>query len=152
MSSNNRLYLYEWTPTGFKFVGTAVSYPPDLSPATTIITIQTHTPDAVSSRAFKCVLPDLMATVYWDADDTQLHWEGEFMGPGGTLSVQAQYAYLTGAATWTAYMPALHRKWVFGTQSDGVVIGAPFSSRHRRARMVSIPSDEYIYLRPSPQQ
>ncbi len=56
--------------------------------------------------------------------------------------VDAQYAYLTGVATWTALMPREHRQWFCGHQPGNLVYGANHSSTKRTGRGISIPPDE----------
>ena len=73
-----------------------------------------------------------------------MHWSGKIQRDGATDSEDcaAQYAYLTGVATWTGAVPVAHRQWVFGDTGD-VVTGAPYSQVVRRGRGVEIPSGEY---------
>ena len=71
-----------------------------------------------------------MGTVYFGIDDTGLHWQGvlstgaendpitqEIDGKTYVIDyshedkdVEAQYAYLTGVASWSALIPREHRK------------------------------------------
>ena len=152
---NNRLYLYEFTPADFNSVGTVESYSPvDVGRTqTTTLTIVRRDPTERFPQTFKCEIPDVLptSTVYFDVDDTDLHWEGVISTddendlvldennnpiPNSDLSVEAQYSYLTGTATWTAHMPRIHRAWHFGT-------GAPYSRTRRTGRVVEVPPDEY---------
>ena len=73
-----------------------------------------------------------------------MHWSGKIQRDGATDSEDcaAQYAYLTGVATWTGAVPIAHRSWQFGDKGD-VVIGAPYSTRTRRGRGIEILSGEY---------
>ena len=77
---NNRLYLYEFTPADFNFVGTVESYSPVVvgRTQTTTLTIVRRDPTERFPQTFKCEIPDVLptSTVYFDVDDTDLHWEG----------------------------------------------------------------------------
>ena len=135
---NNRLYLYEFTPTHFHFEGTVSSYnPTDIGRTqTTSLTVETRAGTPRFPQAYKCVLPNSVpsSTVYFDVDSTELHWDGvlstgdendplyEEDADGNKvpidysdedLSVQAQYSYLNGVAQWTANMPRNNRTWHF---------------------------------------
>ena len=73
VSSNNRLYLYEFTPSNWQFAGTVKSYnPSDLNRyQTTTLTIETRDATDRFPQAYKCDIPDSLpsATVYFDIDD-----------------------------------------------------------------------------------
>ena len=86
-----------------------------------------------------------MAHIYFDVDDTGLHWEGVYNVDGTALtsSVKAQFAYLTGVARWTAGVPIQHREWTFGDQGHGIITGAPYTTKIRHGRGVEIPMGEY---------
>ena len=162
MSSNNRLYLYEYTPSSWNFVGSIKTYNPRDLNRTQLSTLAV-TAFAGTDRfpqAYKCDMPDLGTAVYFDIDDTELHREGVYSigeendpyydGNGNAIDyshqdivVKAQYAYLTGVASWTGHMPWQHREWVFGHQPDNVVLGAPHTTTTRTGRVVTIPPDEY---------
>ena len=76
--------------------------------------------------------------------DTGLHWDGVYTvdGSGVDSPVQAQYAYLTGKARWTAGVPIQHREWTFGDQGDDIIVGAPYTTKLRRGRGAEIPMGE----------
>ena len=80
VSSNNRLYLYEFTPANFDFVGTCKSYnPTDLNRVqTTTLTVLAFAGTDRFPYTHKCVIPDALpsSTAYFDVGDTTLHWEG----------------------------------------------------------------------------
>ena len=75
VSSNNRLYLYEFTPSSWNFVGSVKSYNPrDLNRnSLTTLAIVAFAGTDRFPHAFKCDMPDVGGAVYFDIDDTQLH-------------------------------------------------------------------------------
>ena len=119
VSTNRRLYLYEYTPTAFDFLGTANTYSPtDVGRAQVItLTIESRSTTDRFPQAFKADIPNSLpsSTVYFDIDDTGLHWQGvvstgreddPIVDQSGNpidyshedSAVQAQYAYLTGGS------------------------------------------------------
>ena len=77
---NSRLYLYEYTSSSWNFVGSIKTYNPRDLNRTQLSTL-TITEFAGTDRfpqAYKVDVPDLGAAVYFDIDDTQLHWEGVY--------------------------------------------------------------------------
>ena len=61
---NNRLYLYEFTPADFNFVGTVESYSPvDVGRAqTTTLTVERRDPAERFPQISKCEMPDSLPT------------------------------------------------------------------------------------------
>ena len=78
VSSNNRLLLYEYTPTNFNFVGEVKSYNPTDLNRYQLNTLQVTAFAGTDrfSQAYKCDMPDVGGAVYFDIDDTQLNWQG----------------------------------------------------------------------------
>ena len=147
VAGNNRLYLWEYTPFGWTFLNEKVSsYNPldatNRFQQTELTIVANDNPSF--SEALKVRLDNFLQTIYFDVDDTGLHWSGKIQRDGASDSQDcaAQYAYLTGVATWTGAVPIAHRSWTFGDKGD-VVIGAPYSTRTRRGRGIEILSGEY---------
>ena len=116
VSSNNRLYLFEYTPVNFNFLGSVKSHSVLDSLRTQLadLTIEnnTSTDPAFSIYAYSVDFSDLGSTVFFNVDDTQLHWTGVYDIGAVQYPVHAQYSYLNGTARWTSDMPIQHRVWV----------------------------------------
>ena len=64
----------------------------------TQLTIEANN-DTGFPQAYKVRLNDLLTNIYFDVDDTGLHWSGQVVPAGGAAEpCAAQYAYLTGQA------------------------------------------------------
>ena len=95
VSSNNRLYLFEYTPVNFNFLGSVKSHSVLDSLRTQLadLTIEnnTSTDPNFSIYAYSVDLPDLggAPTVYFNIDDTELHWTGLYDTGGVPYAVHA---------------------------------------------------------------
>ena len=108
-----------------------------------VLTVAPHTHTTNNTRAYHCALPAPHGDVYFDLDDSQLHWEGEYIDNQQAALVHGQYDYLSGQVAWTSGMPHDFRRWVYGLVDASVTTGANHSTTHRTPRMVSVPPDEY---------
>ena len=77
--THTRLFLYEYTPKGWDFTGPVRAYSPFDTvqvggAGAHVLTVAPHTHTTNNTRAYHCPLPAPHGDVYFDLDDTQLHF------------------------------------------------------------------------------